>query len=466
MAVQSGKMKNLTEGPLVKQILQFILPIMAMNLLQNLYNAADMAVVGYSNVPGALGSIGTTSAMNSFFLTMFIGFSVGANIMVSRHIGAGNERATREAVHNALCVNAIVGLLVGGLAFLLAPTVLRLIGDKGDILRLATTYSRIYFCGSLFISLGNCCVSIFRSKGDSRTPMFVLTGSGLLNVGLNFFFVLVCGMSVEGVALATVISQFCSAAILIWLLHRDDGWTHLDFKALKITKNALRDQLAMGVPSALQGCLFNLSNMLIQSSVVSLNNLYYPGGSAIIDGNAAGSSLESFLYTCAFSCNQAAVTFTSQHLGARKYARMRRVRRTCLIVSSALCMLLGLIMLLFRRQIVSIYVTDPHSMETAFIRMSFMVSTYFFAAAMETVSGFLRGLGRSLLSTVNSLLGACLFRILWISIVFNAFPRLEMIYISYPISWALTALLSFTAGERTLRRLEREYDAENGPAPA
>ena len=289
----------------------------------------------------------------------------------------------------------------------------------------------------------------------------------LLMFGLYCLLVLSMGwFRIEDPVFWIVIAVMAVGYILIWLLHRDDGWTHLDFKALKITKNALRDQLAMGVPSALQGCLFNLSNMLIQSSVVSLNNLYYPGGSAIIDGNAAGSSLESFLYTCAFSCNQAAVTFTSQHLGARKYARMRRVRRTCLIVSSALCMLLGLIMLLFRRQIVSIYVTDPHSMETAFIRMSFMVSTYFFAAAMETVSGFLRGLGRSLLSTVNSLLGACLFRILWISIVFNAFPRLEMIYISYPISWALTALLSFTAGERTLRRLEREYDAENGPAPA
>ena len=200
MSVQSGKMKTLTEGPLVKQILQFIFPIMCMNLLQNLYNAADMAIVGYSNVPGAIGAIGTTGAMNSFFLTMFLGFSVGANIMVSRHIGAGNEKATREAVHNALCINAIAGILVGAAAFLLVPSVLRLIGDEGEVLRMATMYSRIYFCGSLFTSIANCCVNIFRGKGDSKTPMFILTGSGLLNVGLNLFFVLVCGMSVDGVA--------------------------------------------------------------------------------------------------------------------------------------------------------------------------------------------------------------------------------------------------------------------------
>ncbi len=466
MSVQSSKMKTLTEGPLTKQILQFIFPIMAMNLLQNLYNAADMVVVGYSNVPGALGAIGTTSAMNSFFLTAFIGFSVGANIMVSRHVGAGNERATREAVHTAICVNAIVGTLVGIIAFLLAPSILRLIGDEGEVLRLATTYSRIFFCGSLFSSLGNCCINIFRGKGDSKTPMFVMTASGLLNVGLNFFFVLVCGMSVEGVALATVISQFFSAAVMIWLLHKDDGWTHLDFKALKITKGSLHNQLSMGVPSAIQGCLFNLSNILIQSSIVSLNNQYYPGGSAIIDGNAAGSSLESFLYTCSFSCNQAAVTFTSQHVGARKYSRMRRVRRNCLIIGSSLCMLLALIMLLFKRQVVAIYVSEPHAMEAAFVRMSIMFSTYFLLAAMETVSGFLRGLGRSLLSTINSLIGACLFRILWISFVFNAFPSLEMIYLSYPISWLLTAAMSFIAGEKTLRRMERDYGAETEPVQA
>ena len=253
---------------------------------------------------------------------------------------------------------------------------------------------------------------------------------------------------------------------MLLLMHKDNSWIHLDFKALKITKNALRDQLAMGIPSAIQGCLFNLSNMLIQSSVVSLNNQYYPGGSAIIDGNAAEASLEAFLYTCSFACNQAAVTFTSQHLGARKYARMRRVRRSCLLISSALCMVLAMIMLLFRRQFISIYITEPHAMETAFVRMSIMTSTYFLLAAMESVSGFLRGLGKSMLSTVNALLGACLFRVLWISIVFKAFPRLEMIYVSYPISWILTFVLSFIAGERTLRRLEREYNAENGPSPA
>ena len=460
MSVSGSKVKNLTEGPLVKLIFQFILPIMAMNLLQNLYNAADMVVVGYSGVPGALGAIGTTSAMNNFFLNIFIGFSVGANIMVSRHVGAGNERATREAVHTALCVNALIGVAIGALALLLTPSILRLIGDEGEVLRLATIYSRIIFCGSLFSSLGNCCINIFRGKGDSKTPMFVMTGAGLLNVGLNFFFVLVLGMSVEGVALATVISQFCSAAVMIYLLHRDEGWTHLDFKALKITKGSLHNQLAMGIPSAIQGCLFSISNMLIQSSIVSLNNRYYPGGSAIIDGNAAGSSLESFLYTCSFSCNQAAVTFASQHVGAGKYSRMRKVRRSCLIIGSSLSMSLAIIMLLFKENFVAIYVAETHAMEAAFVRMRIMFTTYFCLAAMETMSGFLRGLGKSLLSTVNSLIGACLLRIVWISVVFAAWPSLESIYISYPISWALTAVLSFLAGEKTLRKMEVDYGPE------
>lgn len=453
-------MKNLTEGPLVRLIFQFILPIMAMNLLQNLYNAADMVVVGYSGVPGALGAIGTTSAMNNFFVNIFIGFSIGANIMVSRHIGAGNERATREAVHTAILINALIGAAIGGIALILTPSILRLIGDEGEVLRLATIYSRIIFCGAVFLSLANCCINIFRSKGDSKTPMFVMTGSGLLNVGLNFFFVLVCGMSVEGVALATVISQFCAAAVMIWLLHKDEGWTHLDFRALKITKGALRNQLAMGIPSAIQGCLFSISNMLIQSSIVGLNNQYYPGGSAIIDGNAAGASLESFLYTCSFSCNQAAVTFTSQHLGAGKYSRMRKVRLSCLIIGSALSMTVALMMLLFKAPLVSIYVTEPHAMETVYVRMRIMFTTYFLLAAMETMSGFLKGLGRSVLSTANSLICVCLFRVIWISFVFSAHPSLETIYISYPISWGLTALLSFIAGEKTLRKMEAAYGPE------
>ncbi len=464
MSSANSNIKNLTEGPLVPKIFQFIIPIMTMNLLQNLYNAADMVVVGYSGVEGALGAIGTTAAMNNFFLNIFIGFSIGANIMVSRHVGAGSERATREAVHTAICVNAILGVVIGALALILTPSILRMIGDEGEVLRLATTYSRIIFCGALFSSLGNCCINIFRGKGDSKTPMFVMIGSGLLNVALNFFFVLVCGMSVDGVALATVISQFCSAAIMLWLLHKDQGWTHLDFKALKITKGSLHNQLSMGIPSAIQGCLFSISNMLIQSSLVSLNNQYYPGGSAIIDGNAAGSSLESFLYTCAFSCNQAAVTFASQHVGAGKYERLRRVRRNCLFIGASLSMSLALIMLLFKEGFVSLYVTEPHAMEAAYVRMRIMFSTYFCLAAMETMSGFLRGLGKSLLSTINSLIGACLLRIVWITVVFAAWPSLESIYISYPISWALTAILSFLAGEKILRRMEKTYGEETRPA--
>lgn len=444
---------DLTEGPLLGKIIRFILPIMAMNLLQNLYNAADMIVVGYSGVPGAIGSIGTTSAVNNFFLNLFIGFSIGANIMVARHIGAKDERATREAVHTAICVNAILGVVIAAAAILAAPRILEWIGDEGNVLILATRYAQIYYCGIPFISLTNCCINIFRAKGDSQTPMYVLAASGLVNVGLNFFFVLVCGMSVEGVALATVISQLLSAAALLLLLSRDEGWCRLDVKRLRITKGALQNQLSMGIPAAIQGCVFSISNMMIQSSIVSMNNLLDPGGSSIIDGNAAASSIEMFLYTCCFSCNQAAVTFTSQNLGARKYERLRRIRLEALLLSIGLSMTLAVLGLALREPLVRLYVTDPASMEAAYAKMNVLFKTYFLVASMEITSGFLRGLGKSLLSTIFSLVGCCVLRVLWVLFLVPVVGTLEIIYIAYPVTWGVTALAGFIAGEIHVRKL-------------
>ncbi len=456
MADRNRHIRDLTEGPLIPAIIRFIVPIITMNLLQNLYNAADMMIVGLSDVPGAIGSIGTTSAMNNFFISLFTGFAVGANIMVARYIGARNEKAVSEAVHTAVCVNAVVGVLFGTVGFIAAPAILRMIGDEGNVLRLATVYSRIVFCGHPFTSLTNCCLNIFRGRGDSRTPMLVMAGSGLLNVVLNLFFVVVCGLSVEGVALATVISQFASASVMLFLLHRDEGWTHLDLRKLRITRSAMKSQLAMGIPAAVQGCVFSISNMLISSSIVTMNNLYYPGGSAILDGNSAASSLEAFLHAAAVSCNHATVSFAGQHVGAKKYGRLRRVRRTLLIISIVLCMSLAGIMILFRDFFLRLYVTEQGALDAAFVRMKIIYTTYFLIAAMDVMSGFLRGIGKSLLSTVNSLLGSCVFRVLWITFVFSRVQTLEIIYYSYPISWAITTVLSFAAGEMALRRMSRE----------
>ncbi len=449
---KSVQQPNLLEGPLFKRMLLFILPLLLTNLLQMFYNAADMIIVGMSDVPGAIGAIGTTGAMINLILNTFIGFSVGANVVVARHIGAGEEEETSKAVHTSLVVGAVFGIFGGTLGFAVCRPMLILLGDEGGVLRLATLYSRIYFAGAPFISLTNFFIAIFRAKGDSKTPLIVLSLSGLCNVGLNLFFVLVCHMSVDGVALATVLSNILSAVILFVILSKDEGWCRVFWKKLRIHRRAFRNILYVGIPAGLQGALFSISNMLIQSSVTGINNRLYPGGSAIIDGNAAGGNLEGFAYTATNSVYQGAVTFTSQTYGAGKMRRIGKVMKNSYLITFLVAALCSTIILGLQDFLIGLYVDEGPAMETARLRCGIMMSLYFTLAFMEVGSGILRGLGRSLTSTVVSLLGACVFRVVWIVFVFPAYPTLECIYWSYPISWVLTAAASFTCGQIVWRK--------------
>lgn len=457
MATVKTQQPNLLEGRLFPKILKFALPLILTNLLQTLYNAADMIVVGMSDVPGALGSIGTTAAMINLILNICIGFSVGANVVVARCIGAGERGDTQRAVHTSLCVSAIFGLLACVVGQIVCRPVLILLGDEGNILELATLYSRIYFAGAPFLSITNFCIAIFRAKGDTKTPLFVLSLSGVVNVFLNLFFVLVCHMSVDGVSLATSISNLLSAAILLLKLSRDTGWCRFSLRKLRMDLRAFREILCVGIPAAIQGALFSISNMLIQSSIISINNRMYPGGSAVIDGNAAAGNLEGFAYTATNAIYQAAVTFTSQHYGAGKYKRIGAVMRNCYLITFMVAIMAGGIILGFQDFLVGLYVDDPAAVEVAGVRNSIMFTTYFLLAFMEVGSGYLRGMGKSLTSTIISLLGACVFRVLWISFVFPMFSTLQSVYISYPISWGLTALTSFIISQIVWRKhLQKE----------
>jgi len=451
---------NLLEGNLFRKMLIFAFPLILTNLLQMLYNAADMIVVGMSDVPGALGSIGTTGAMINLILNLFIGFSVGANVVVARWIGAGEREETEKSVHTSLCVSVIFGL--GGclLGQLVCRPTLILLGDEGHILELATLYSRIYFAGAPFLSITNFCIAIFRAKGDTKTPLYVLSASGILNVLLNLFFVLVLGMSVDGVALATVIANVVSAVVLLWKLHKDDDWCRFYFQKLRLHKKAFLDILYVGIPAGIQGALFSLSNMLIQSSVTGINNRLYPGGSAVIDGNAAGGNIEGFAYTTTNAIYQASVTFTSQHYGAGKIKRIGKVMKNSYLITFLVSVLAGGLILLFKNFLIGLYVSEPAALDVAILRTDIMMSTYFLLAFMEVGSGVLRGMGRSITSTVVSLMGACVFRVVWILVIFPLFPTLECIYLSYPISWGLTAAVSFTCGQMVWRKeLKRQTAA-------
>lgn len=451
---------DLLHGPLLGKIFAFVLPLVVTNLLQNLYNAADMIVVGLSHVDGAIGAIGTTTAMINAVINLFLGFAVGSSVMVARAIGERNERKTSNAVHTSMLVGLVSGLFTMVLGLLMSRRMLILLGDKGHILELADLYTRIYFTGVPFIAMTNFLIAVFRAKGDTKTPLVVLTLTGLLNVGLNLLFVLAFHMSVDGVALATAIANFASMVVLGWILHNDEGWCRLQFRRIRLEKYSLKGIIYNGLPAGIQGVLFSLSNMLIQSNIIAINNRLCPGGSDIIDGNAAGASIESFAYVSTNSVCQAAVTFTSQHYGAHMVKRIRKVIRDCYFVSFLIAESISLLILLFRVPLARIYVSAPMAVEAATTRLFYMLFLYFTLAAMDTGSGIVRGLNRPILSTVITLMGSCVLRIVWIATAVRANQTLPMVYLSYPISWGVTGLCHLCVSIYVTRKMKRLYQPE------
>lgn len=451
---------DLLHGPLLGKIFAFVLPLVMTNLLQNLYNAADMIVVGLSHVDGAIGAIGTTTAMINAVINLFLGFAVGSSVMVARAIGERNERKTSNAVHTSMLVGLVSGLFTMVLGLLMSRRMLILLGDKGHILELADLYTRIYFMGVPFIAMTNFLIAVFRAKGDTKTPLVVLTLTGLLNVGLNLLFVLAFHMSVDGVALATAIANFASMVALGWILHNDEGWCRLQFSRIRLEKYSLKGIIYNGLPAGIQGVLFSLSNMLIQSNIIAINNRLCPGGSDIIDGNAAGASIESFAYVSTNSVCQAAVTFTSQHYGAHMVKRIRKVIRDCYFVSFLIAESISLLILLFRVPLARIYVSAPMAVEAATTRLFYMLFLYFTLAAMDTGSGIVRGLNRPILSTVITLMGSCVLRIVWIATAVRANQTLPMVYLSYPISWGVTGLCHLCVSIYVTRKMKRLYQPE------
>ena len=465
MVVTKKRTLTMTEGPLFGKILLFVLPLMATNLLQTLYNAADMIIVGLSAEQDAVGAIGLTSSFINLVVNVFIGFATGANVMVARHLGAHDKENTTRTVHTAIVISVIFGLVAALIGIAISRPVLALMGTtEGKLLDLATLYCCIYFAGAPALALTNYLIAIFRAKGDTKTPLVVLSVAGLINVLFNLFFVVALHMSVEGVAIATILSNILSAVILLLKLSRDESDCRFSLRSLCINRNALRNIVYIGLPAGVQGSLFSISNMLIQSSVLQVNNALAPAGSAyqpIVKGNAAAGNLEGFVYTAQNSVYQASITFTSQNVGAAKYERVRRVMLCCYLTSFIIAAIFGAGILLLHKPLLSLYDIAPGeagslaalAYDSAYVRLLYMLTPYFLLAFMETGCGVVRGLGKSLSSTFISLVGACLFRIVWLVTVFRAIPTLEVVYLSYPISWALTALAQLLCAVFALRHL-------------
>ena len=471
-AVQKKKI-DFTEGKVFFKLLRFILPIVATNLLQSFYNAADMVIVSLSPEKNAVGAIGTTGAFITLIINIFIGFSVGANVVVAREIGAKDKEKTQNAVHTSLLMAVIFGVAAMGIGFIISRPVLRAMGNTGNILNLAVKYTFFYFLGAPFMALTNYLIAIFRAKGDSKTPLIVLTVSGLLNVGMNLFFVLVIGWSVEGVALATSFANIFSFLVLIVKLSKDKDDTTFSFRRLKIEKNAFKDIVVNGIPAGIQSALFSVANMLIQSSIVTVNNSVVPPNTdyaPVLNGNASAGNIEGFIYTAMNAVYQGTITVTSQNIGAKKVERVRRILYSCLLMVFVIGASLSGIVLLFSKPLLGLYgiiegeagSLEAIAMQSALTRFKIVAGAYFLCGFMDVCSGVLRGMGRAIVSTVITLIGACFFRVVWLWTVFPAYPTLEVIFISYPISWVLTIIASFIVIQLLLKKMlnRKEKTAE------
>ena len=423
---------DMCSGPLLGKTLVFALPLMLSGILQLLFNAADMIVVGHANGPTALAAVGATSSLINLLINLFMGLSVGANVLVAHFFAAKQEKDCKETVHTAILVSIISGVFLAIVGIFLARPLLVLMGTPTDVLSKSVLYMRIYFLGMPVMLLYNFGSAILRAVGDTKRPLFYLSAAGVVNVILNLIFVLAFDMHVAGVALATVLSQALSAFLIVRCLVKTDGFCKLNMKALSIQKEKLLKMVKIGLPAGLQGSLFSISNVLIQSSINSF-------GSVAMAGNTACSNLEGFVYNAMNAIHQTALTFSSQNYGGKQYKRIKKV----IVLNISLVTLVGLVMgflaILFGKPLLGLYTSTPKAIEYGLVRMEVIFSTYFLCGIMDVLVGCLRGLGRSILPMIVSLLGACGFRILWIFTVFKEHRALETVYISYPISWTLTA---------------------------
>lgn len=444
---------DMCNGPLLGKMLLFAFPLMLSSILQLLFNAADIVVVGRFAGSQALAAVGSTSSLINLMVSIFVGLSVGVNVLVARYLGARDYQNTTETVHTAILVSLVCGVVLVILGVTLAEPLLRLMGTPEDVLPLSALYLRIYFVGMPATMLYNFGSSVMRSSGDTRRPLYFLSIAGVVNVLLNLFLVVVCDMSVAGVAIATVASQVISAVLVLLCLMRMDGSCRVDLKQLRIHRDKFVDMVRIGLPAGLQGALFNISNVLIQSSVNSF-------GSVAMAGNSASANIEGFIYMGMNAIYQTTLSFISQNLGAKKYKRINHIALMSVGLVTAAGLFLGAAALLFDTQLLGIYSSSAEVMEFGMKRLWIIAPTYFLCGIMDVMMGCNRGLGYSIMPMIVSLAGACGFRILWIFIIFASNRTLETLYTSYPISWALTAAVHIICFIIVKRKLDRSVSVQ------
>ena len=440
---------DMCNGPLLGKILLFSVPLMMSGILQLLFNAADIIVVGRFAGSSALAAVGSTSALINLLINVFVGLSVGVNVLVAKYYGGRREKDMSETVHTAITTSVLSGLFLMVLGLVAAKPLLHLMGTPDDVLSQSVLYMRIYFLGMPVLMLYNFGAAILRAIGDTRRPLYFLFAAGIVNVVLNLFFVIGLGMGVDGVAWATVISEHISALLVLKSLMEAPGALKLSLKNLRIHPKKLKRIIKIGLPAGMQGAIFSISNVLIQSSVNSF-------GSIAMAGNTASSNIEGFVYTAMNAVYQTNLSFTSQNLGGRKYSRINKIMYICLGVVTVVGLSLGLTAVLGGRMLLGIYSSDPEVLRYGMLRLGIICTTYFLCGIMDCMVGSLRGLGYSIIPMFVSLTGACGFRVLWVFTVFAAYHSLDVLYLSYPVSWAITAAAHMITFRKIRRKIPKQ----------
>lgn len=420
-------------GPLLGKIVLYSVPLMLSGILQLLFNAADIVVVGRFAGNHALAAVGATSSLINLLVNLFMGLSVGANVLVARFYGGGQKKEISETVHTAVLTAVIGGVLLAFLGFFLSRPLLAMMGTPEDVLAHSVLYMKIYFAGMPVMLLYNYGSSILRAVGDTKRPLYYLMIAGVVNVILNLIFVILFQMGVAGVALATVISQVISAGLIVRCLMVSQSSYKLEIRELRFHADKFLKIMKIGIPAGLQGSIFSISNVLIQSSVNSF-------GSIAMAGNTAGANIEGFVYMAMNALHQTALSFTGQNIGARKYDRVYKIMGMCLSLVAAVGIVLGNSAYFFGKYLLGIYSEDPDVIQYGLVRLSVICTMYFLCGLMDVMVGVLRGMGYSVMPMIVSLTGACGLRILWIYTVFAAYRTLFVLYLSYPVTWTITFL--------------------------
>jgi len=424
---------DMINGPITGKLIRFALPLMFSGMLQLLFNAADVVVVGQFCGSTSLAAVGSNGAVINLLVTLFIGISVGTNVLVARYLGRRQHDAIHRAVHTSILFSVIIGIFIGIVGAILAPQLLHIINVPDDVLPLASIYLRIYFTGIPATVVYNFGAAILRASGDTKHPMYYLIIAGASNLTFNVFFVVGCHWDVAGVAAATSISQYIAAFLVLRCLAHKETSCKLELKKLRIYRLELIEMIRIGIPAGLQSTIFSISNVLIQSSINSF-------GSVVIAGNSAASNIENFIGIATNSIHHAGVSFVSQNLGAGKPDRVRRIAGNCYFLVFLIGTVLSVGVYLLGRPLLGIFTPDAAVIEAGMIRITWVGLSHMLCGGVDVACGLVRGLGRSWLPMIVTLVGACLFRIIWIFTVFAKFPRLDVLYAAYPITWALTLL--------------------------